>query len=204
MSTETETKKTENPVPTPAVAAAPAPAPKRSFGGAPQQQQQRNKPSSEGDLLERTIFINRVTKVVKGGRTFSFSAFVVVGDQRGKVGIGKGKAKEVPEAIRKAIEEARRNVVKIQLAGVTIPHQILGEYGAGKVFLKPASEGTGVIAGGAVRIILETLGVKDILTKSIGSNNPYNMSKALMSGLTELRSKESIAKKRGIPKERLQ
>ena len=172
---------------------------RRGRGGRQQKQNDEN----DSGLVERTIFINRVTKVVKGGRRFSFSALVVVGDQCGTIGLGSGKANEVPEAIRKAVENAKKEMKKYSLHGVTIPHEVTGRSGAGKVFMKPASEGTGVIAGGAVRMILDVLGVKDILTKSIGTSNPYNMSKALLNGLSQMRSKEDIAAIRGVAKERL-
>lgn len=153
--------------------------------------------SPGGELVDKIVKINRVAKVVKGGRRFSFSALVVVGDKLGKVGIGMGKANEVPEAIRKGIEKAKKSMVKISLASNTIPHQITGVYGSGKILLKPASEGTGVIAGGPARAVLEVLGVKDILTKSLGSCNPHNVVRATMDGLRRLRSPEEIAHIRG-------
>ena len=150
-----------------------------------------------GEIKERVVHINRVTKVVKGGKNFSFAALVVVGDGNGSVGYGVGKAREVPAAISKGVDQAKRNMVKVPMTGSTIPHQITGRYGAGAVLLKPASPGTGVIAGGAVRAILESAGVHDILTKSLGTKNPHNVLRATMQGLSSLRVKEEIAQVRG-------
>ncbi|MDU1176725.1 30S ribosomal protein S5 [Peptoniphilus harei] len=152
--------------------------------------------AAELDLEERVVAINRVAKVVKGGRNFRFSALVVVGDKNGHVGVGTGKALEVPEAIRKATQDARKNIVRVNLLNTSIPHQVTGIYGAGKVFLKPAREGTGVIAGGAVRAVCELAGITDIRTKNIGTNNPRNIVNATMEGLKSLKTAESVAKLR--------
>ena len=151
----------------------------------------------EAQLIEKVVHISRTSKVVKGGRRFSFSAVIVVGDGSGKVGSGLGKAKEVPVAIRKGIERAKKNMVEIPLVNQTIPYEVIGKYGAGLVLLKPAAAGTGVIAGGAVRAVMEAAGVQNVLTKCIGSHNPHNVVKATLEGLSGLRSRETIAARRG-------
>lgn len=153
--------------------------------------------AADSEFKERVVHINRVAKVVKGGRRFSFSALVVVGDGGGRVGYGVGKAKEVPEAIRKAVERARKGMVRVPMAKGTIPYAVQGEFGAGSVFLRPASDGTGVIAGGGIRAVVELAGIQNVLTKCLGSHNPHNMVKATMAALAQLEDPQHIAARRG-------
>ena len=161
--------------------------------------QRDDKPKEQSDLVEKVVFINRCAKVVKGGRRFSFSALIVSGDKAGRVGHGFGKANEVAEAIRKASEAARKSLVKISLSENTIPHMVIGEHGGGRVLLRPASPGTGVIAGGGVRAVVEAVGIKDVLAKSLGSSNHANVVKATLMALGQLRMREQVYKMRGIP-----
>jgi len=158
-----------------------------------------DKPKDPSDLTEKVVFINRCAKVVKGGRRFSFSALIVAGDKKGKVGVGFGKANEVSEAIRKASESARKSLVPVAVHGNTIPHEVIGEHGGGRVLLRPASPGTGVIAGGGVRAVVEAAGIRDVLAKSLGSSNHANVVKATIGALQQLRLRETIYKTRGIP-----
>jgi small subunit ribosomal protein S5 len=162
---------------------------------------QRNEQVSE--FKEQLVSVNRVAKVVKGGKNFRFTALMVVGDENGRISCGMGKATEIPEAIRKGVEDAKKSMIRVSIKGTTIPHEIMGVFGAGRVLLMPAPEGTGVIAGGPVRAVIEAVGIKDIRTKSIGSNNPINMVKATLNGLAQLRTAEEVAQLRGKTVEEL-
>ena len=159
--------------------------------------QERERQENESELNEKVVAINRVAKVVKGGRTFRFSAVVVVGDGEGHVGVGNGKASEVPDAIKKAIEDAKKNLIEVPIVGTTVPHEYIGKFGSASVVIKPAAEGTGLITGGSVRSVLELAGYRDVKTKVLGSNNPRNVVYATLNGLQSMETLEQVAKKRG-------
>jgi len=164
---------------------------------------QRFNHREESEFKEKLVAVNRVSKTVKGGRNMRFSALIVIGDEKGRVGMGMGKAVEIPEAIRKAVEDAKKHLITVPIVGTTIPHEVIGKYGTGKVVLMPAPEGTGVIAGGPARAVIESVGIKDIVTKSYGTNNPINVVKATIEGLSRLKTIEEVARLRGKSVEEL-